>query len=136
MIVLDTSAAIAAALVSHDAHERVLAVVAGEWRPVLAPVAVETYSVLTRLPPPQRLSPDAAYRHLTESYLQPPLALSPAGFRRVIERARGAGIAGGAVYDAVVAAAAYEADATLLSLDRRAVRAYDAIGVRYELVPA
>lgn len=44
------------------------------------------------------------------------------------------GRAGGAVYDALIAAAALEADARLLSRDERAARTYAAIGVQFELV--
>ncbi|MBO0760460.1 MAG: hypothetical protein J2P40_04210 [Candidatus Dormibacteraeota bacterium] len=44
------------------------------------------------------------------------------------------GRASGAVYDALIAAAALEADARLLSRDERAARTYAAIGVQFELV--
>ena len=106
----------------------------GERTPLLAPVAAETYSVLTRLPGAQRLSAATAHAYLTETFSQPPVTLSASGFARLLDRVRDAGITGGSVYDAVVAATAAEAGATLLSLDRRAARTYEAIGAEYELV--
>jgi len=45
-----------------------------------------------------------------------------------------AGVAGGAVYDALVAATVKHASATLVTRDRRAVPVYEAIGVRYEVL--
>jgi hypothetical protein len=51
-------------------------------------------------------------------------------FRLVAEHA----IAGAAVYDALVAQAALDNDRLLLSLDRKARRVYEAVGVRYELL--
>ena len=44
------------------------------------------------------------------------------------------GITGGAVYDALVAATAMNAKATLLTRDHRAARTYEAVGVRYRLI--
>ncbi len=43
-------------------------------------------------------------------------------------------IAGGAVYDALIAATARAHDATLLTLDRCATIGYDRLGVPYELI--
>lgn len=44
------------------------------------------------------------------------------------------GLAGVAIYDALIAATALHADATLLTRDERARSAYERIGVRYEVV--
>jgi len=44
------------------------------------------------------------------------------------------GIAGGMVYDALVAAAARHARRVLMTRDIRADRIYDLVGVRHELV--
>ena len=43
-------------------------------------------------------------------------------------------MAGGAIYDALIAWTAKRAGATLLTRDRRAVRVYEAVGVRFDLV--
>ena len=52
----------------------------------------------------------------------------------MLELAGSRGIAGGAIYDALIAATALEADARLLSRDVRTARTYEAIGVPFELV--
>ena len=46
----------------------------------------------------------------------------------------GSVLSGGAIYDALVGASAAYAGATLLTLDRRAVRAYEAVGVDFRLL--
>lgn len=62
------------------------------------------------------------------------LNLSESGLRDVLSRAAHAGISGGAVYDALVAATASEAGATLVTRDRRAIRIYEALGARFEFL--
>jgi predicted nucleic acid-binding protein len=49
-------------------------------------------------------------------------------------QAAAAGLAGGAIYDALIAATASRAGATLLSRDRRAAATYEMLGADYELV--
>ena len=55
MIAVDTSVAVAAALPWHEAHTAARAAMPADAALLLGQVAVETYSVLTRLPPPQRV---------------------------------------------------------------------------------
>ena len=43
-------------------------------------------------------------------------------------------MAGGAIYDAVIAWTAKRAHATLVTRDRRAVRVYESVGVRFDLI--
>ena len=57
------------------------------------------------------------------------LVLDAEGQRSCLRRAVDAGLRGGALYDALIAATAREHCATLLSADRRAREAYEAIGV-------
>ena len=57
------------------------------------------------------------------------LALDGDGQRACLRRAVDAGLHGGALYDALSAATAREHGATLLSADRRAREAYEAMGV-------
>jgi predicted nucleic acid-binding protein len=56
------------------------------------------------------------------------LALDADGTRDALQRAVAAGLRGGALYDALIAATAAEHGARLLSADRRARRAYEAVG--------
>ena len=134
MITVDTSVAVAAALPWHTAHEVARAALPPDGTRASAPVTVETYSVLTRLPAPHRVAPQVARDYLRSAFVFPPLVLSPEGYERLVDLVSAEGIVGGAVYDAVVAAAALEADATLLTLDRRAVPTYQSLGVDYRLV--
>jgi predicted nucleic acid-binding protein len=76
--------------------------------------------------------PDAARSALLETFRDPYLMLSADGYRELIDTAPSRGIVGGAIFDAIVAATALEAGATLLTHDRRARRTYEAVGVRWE----
>ena len=93
----------------------------------------ETYSVLTRLPGDLRLTPLDAARLLRERF-GPPLVLGGRASARLVARLSSLGIAGGAVYDALVALAAVEHDAELATRDLRAKATYDAVGARVVLV--
>lgn len=89
----------------------------------------ETYSVLTRLPGDLRLAPIDAARLLHERFAAP-LVLDGPSSARIPELLSKAGIAGGAVYDALVALAAVEHDADLATRDQRARATYEAVGAR------
>jgi predicted nucleic acid-binding protein len=71
---------------------------------------------------------------LRERFPLAPLALPSASQRDLVDFAARSGLLGGAIYDALVAATARRASATLLTRDRRAVPVYEAVGVRYELL--
>lgn len=133
MIAVDTSVVVAGFASWHEGHRPATAVLAREPR-VPAHVLVETYSVLTRLPPPHRAPSAIVTAFLTQRFRQTPLMLPPRAWRGLLGQAADLGITGGAVYDALVAATARHAGATLLTRDRRAVAVYEKIGVTYELV--
>jgi predicted nucleic acid-binding protein len=91
--------------------------------PVLAAHALaEAYSVLTRLPQPHRLRPEDALGVIEANWSQSRLvALTAAEYWQVLRRCREAAIAGGAVYDAVIAACGRKAHvATILTWDTSA----------------
>lgn len=133
MITVDTSVVVAGFASWHEGHGPAAAVLAREPR-VPAHVLVESYSVLTRLPPPHRAPSDLVRAFLTQRFRQTPLTLAPRAWRRLLDQAAELGVTGGAVYDALVAATARHAGATLLTRDRRAVAVYEMMGVAYELV--
>jgi hypothetical protein len=93
----------------------------------------ETYSVLTRLPGDIRVAPQDAARVLNERFA-PPLVLEADSAARLPDILSRAGIAGGAVYDALVALAAVEHDCVLATRDGRAKATYEMIGARVEVV--
>ena len=133
MLAVDTSVVVAAFAGWHDGHMAARAVLARRPRlPVHA--LLESYSVLTRFPPPHRTPPATATSFLETRFPDPPLGLPPTEYRRLVADASRNGVAGGAIYDAVIAWTAKRADATLVTRDRRAVRVYESVGVRFDLV--
>jgi len=85
--------------------------------------------VLTRLPADLRLAPADAARLLGARFARP-LLLSADVSGRLPEVLKELGIAGGAVYDALVALAARDNGADLATRDLRAKATYEAVGVR------
>lgn len=134
MILIDTSVAVPAALPEHLAHGSALAALPREKTQAIGQVAIETYSVLTRLPPSQRVAAELAKNYLREVFAFPPLVLDANAYAGLLDLATEKAITGGGVYDAIVAATASRAGATLLTLDRRAVRTYELLGVSYRLI--
>lgn len=128
----DTSVLVSAMLPWHDHHARAYEAVQG-ISAYPAHVFVECYSVLTRLPAPYRLSPAAAFTLLDRvpgSILTLPADRHVAALRHL----SALGIKGGATYDGVVAATAAAHDRMLVTLDRRALAAYDAVGARFRML--
>ena len=119
---------IPALAVFHEAHERSLSALRRGSPGLISHVAFETVSVLTRMPEGQRVAPAIALDALGRDFEEPWLALDAPGQRSCLSRAIDAGLRGGALYDALIAATAREHGATLLSADRRAQAAYEAMG--------
>jgi len=132
-LLLDSSAAVALVSPANDLYAAVQGRVAARRLGLAGHAAYETYSVLTRLPSPARLSSTAA-RELLATRFPASQFLEAAAGSALVDRLARAGIVGGAVYDALVAEAARVHDLVLISCDRRAVRTYQAMGARYELV--
>ena len=133
MIAVDTSVVVAGFASWHEGHGPAAAVLARGPR-VPAHVLVETYSVLTRLPPPHRAPSDIVTAFLAQRFRQTPLTLAPRAWQRLLDQAAEFGVTGGAVYDALIAATVRQAGATLLTRDRRAVAVYEKMGAPYDLV--
>lgn len=129
----DTSTVVAAFASWHEHHDAARnALDAGLH--LIEHCALETYSVLTRLPPPHR-SPGAVVRDfLMARFPGPPLRLSPRLHREFLVRLPQHGINGGAAYDALVAATAVANGAELVTCDRRALSVYEAYGLRVHLL--
>lgn len=132
-VAVDTSIVVAGLLIDHGQHELARPVLAS-LPAIPAHVAIESYSVLTRMPIPGRLPAAEATELLLQAFGGRVVALSGPEQQGLLASLAGLGIAGGAVYDALVAATALRHGLALRSLDRRAARTYDAIGVDYELI--
>lgn len=130
----DTSVVIAAFASWHENHEAARRALDGGLR-LVEHCALETYSVLTRLPPPHRTSGEVVRDFLTARFPQPFLRLSEAAYKVFILGLPDQGVTGGAAYDALVAATAAGCDAELVTCDRRALPVYERYGVRAQLLP-
>lgn len=120
-------------LATHESNAAALAALKGT-RPGLAGHAwFETFSVLTRLPPPQRGTPIVIAAALARNF-PGTRWLSETASADLAARCGAVGIAGGAIYDALVAAVAVEHDLPLLSRDRRAIQTYGAVGAQVRRV--
>jgi predicted nucleic acid-binding protein len=125
-VAVDTSVAIPLLVRSH--HAAVVRWWGGQEVALAGHAVAETYSVLTRLPGDARLAPADAARLLGARF-SAPLVLSGVRTRKLPDTLARLGIAGGAVYDALVALAAKEHGAALATRDGRARGTYDAVGV-------
>jgi len=132
-VAVDTSVAVPLLVRSHQHHADVVRWWDGQELALSGHALAETYSVLTRLPGDARLSAgDAA--QLLDARFAPPLTLSGPSAQEVHVTLSRLGIAGGAVYDGLVALAAKEHGAALATRDARARGTYDAVGVAVVLV--
>lgn len=128
VIALDTSVAVPLLVRSHREHERVVAWWAGRPIALSGHALAETYSVLTRLPGDARLAPADAARLVTARFSEP-LVLDATIASRLPVILGELGVAGGAVYDALVGLAARQSGSVLATRDARAAATYAAVGV-------
>jgi predicted nucleic acid-binding protein len=129
----DTSLVVAAFASWHEQHDAARRALDGGLR-LIEHCALETYSVLTRLPPPHR-APGAVVRDfLSTRFPQPLLRLNGRAYREFVLGLPEREVTGGAAYDALVAATAVGNRADLVTCDRRAVPVYERYGVRTRLL--
>jgi predicted nucleic acid-binding protein len=96
--------------------------------------ALETYSVLTRLPAPHRAPANLVRDFVQSRFPDAFLRLSPQEYKRFVSGLADQGVTGGAAYDALVAATAAAFDAELLTCDRRAAPIYERYAVRTQVI--
>ena len=129
----DTSLVVAAFASWHEHHEPARRALDGGLR-LIEHCALETYSVLTRLPPPHRSSGAVVRDFLDIRFPQPLLRLSASAYRRFLLGLAENGVTGGAAYDALIAATAVGCKAELVTCGRRALPIYERYGVRTRLL--
>src|SRR5919204_175652 len=121
-VLVDTSVAVALTVADHADHEATFQAIGDRRLGLAGHAAFETFSVLTRLPPPAGRTPSTVARVLAASFPDSRY-LSAEATASLLAELEGAGIAGGSVYDALVGAVA------LASSDRGAQKAVVAAGV-------
>ena len=132
-LLIDTSVAVALAAAGHEQHHATRKAIGARSCGLSGHAAFETFSVLTRLPPPNRRTARAVARLLAHNFPGSRF-LSAHGAELLHARLASLGIAGGAVYDALVAATAAEHGIILATRDRRAAETYRALDIDFELI--
>lgn len=132
-LLVDTSVAVALTVADHEHHEPTFAALGRRRLGLAGHAAFETFSVLTRLPPPARRSAAAVARLLAASFPHSRF-LGARAAASLLQELETAGIAGGSVYDALVGAAAKQHRLRLATRDRRALEVYRALEVDVELL--
>jgi len=133
-LLVDTSVAVALVVADHEHHRATSEALDGRALGLAGHAAFETFSVLTRLPPPARRTPETVAELLTRNF---PASrhLSEADAGDLLAELAGLGIAGGSVYDALVGATARAHGLALATRDRRTLDTYRALDVDVILVP-
>jgi predicted nucleic acid-binding protein len=131
-LLVDTSVAVALCVADHEGRAPSRRIVEGRRIGLAGHAAWETFSVLTRLPPPARLSPAAATRVLAGNF---PFTrfLGQTESAALFERLEELGVSGGSIYDALVGSVAVAAGVPLVTRDRRALPTYRLLDVDVQL---
>jgi predicted nucleic acid-binding protein len=125
-LLVDTSVAVALSTLGHEGRAAVLAIVDGRRIGLAGHAAFETFSVLTRLPGPARRTPAAVARIIAANFPHTRF-LGASAAAELLTALAVKGVAGGAVYDAMVAATAIEYGVPLVTRDLRALGTYRAL---------
>jgi predicted nucleic acid-binding protein len=132
-VLVDTSVAVALVVGDHEHHLATMGAIGDRRLGLAGHAAFETFSVLTRLPAPARRAPDVVARLLADNFPENRY-LSPGRAAALIEALGKAGIGGGSVYDALVAATAVEHGLKLATRDQRALDTYRALRADVEVL--
>jgi predicted nucleic acid-binding protein len=132
-LLVDTSVAVALTVADQEHHETTFRALGDRRLGLAGHAAFETFSVLTRLPPPARRTRATVARLLATSFPHSKFLGADAA-AELLGDLHTLGIAGGAVYDALVGASANEHGLALATRDHRAIDTYRALEVRVELV--
>jgi predicted nucleic acid-binding protein len=124
----DSSVVVAAFASWHEHHERARKALDNGLH-LIDHCALETYTVLTRLPPPHRCTSTAVRDFLRLRFVEP-FRLDGRAYKEFVLALPEHAVTGGGAYDALVAATAAAHSAPLITCDRRAALVYESYGVR------
>lgn len=133
MITCDTSVVVAAFGRWHADHQSAQDALAAATV-LIDHVGIESFSVLTRLPPPRRAPAELVRRFLDHHFPPGSPRLANPSSQQILRLAQERQVTGGAVYDLLIAVVAASSAATLLTLDKRAATTYRAAGSTYTLL--
>lgn len=86
------------------------------------------------MPPPERARARDVVTFLEDWFADRWIGLTAGAQRLALERLDAVGVSGGPTYDGLIAITAAASDATLITLDRRALATYALVGADVELV--
>jgi predicted nucleic acid-binding protein len=127
--VADTSVVVAAFASWHEHHQQARKALDGGLH-MVDHCALETYSVLTRLPPPHRCAAAVVRDFLRVRFAGDFLRLDGRAYKDFVFALPEHSVTGGGSYDALVAATVAAHSASLVTCDRRAASVYETYGVR------
>lgn len=133
-VAADSSVLVAAAIGEHPHHVVSETRIADERDRLrlVSHTVLETFATLTgKL---YRRDPDRVRVYLAQFLGRPLVGIPAEVYPEALEQFTKAGIQGASVYDALIALSAQGAGVKLISLDSRARRTYERIGVEYELL--
>jgi predicted nucleic acid-binding protein len=132
-VLLDTSAAVPLVVADHEAHTTTWHALHARELGLAGHAWFETFSVLTRLPGPARRDASTVARLISANFPHSRF-LDEGSTSSLTGELTVRGVSGGAVYDALVAAAAAHHRLPLVSRDQRAAETYRAFNVEVELL--
>ena len=132
-LLVDTSVAVPLVVADHEHHASVSRRLTRRRLGLAGHAAFETFSVLTRLPSPVRREPGVVDQILRAGFPATRF-LGADDARTLLGRLASLGIAGGAVYDALVGQVAVSHGLALATRDARAADVYRALDVDLELI--
>lgn len=132
-VLVDTSVAVPLVVADHEHHASVTRSLGRRRLGLAGHAAFETFSVLTRLPSPVRRESGVVERILRAGFPGTRF-LGADDARTLLGRLASLGVAGGAVYDALVGQVAVSHGLVLATRDARAVDVYRALDVEILLI--
>jgi len=101
---------------------------------LVAHTIAETFAVLSAPGGPYPASPAIVVEYLSPLLERDPIGLTPKRYPRAVTELVRLGVRGRAVYDGLIALAVRDAGGELVSLDRRAAKTYERVGVEHRII--
>jgi predicted nucleic acid-binding protein len=133
-VFVDTSIVVAAVVANSPETKLKARKIIAQTPTPISHVLAESFSVLTRIPGGNRLSPADAWSYLNQIFPKEPFSLSGTDFRNGLAVMATAKVTGGRIYDGLIAASVKAAHGRLVTLDHRALPTYQLFDIEIESV--